>query len=270
MAKNKGTFGKGKNTEIPETDEFLSTMDRVTGALRPHAAKILVLVGVIAVVSVGLTTWQWWKAKKAEEATALLAHAVALSQVQVTDVPPEPNPRLPPDPRDVPTYYKSRADRATAVLAVIGELESDYGSSGAAKSANLLAGDALLELDRPAEALERYKAFLQGGNAPEPLELSAKEGVAYALEAIAMAEKDSEASHAGLGKALAAFEAMQTNEDGFGRDESLFHQARILHELGKRDEAIARYEKVLADHPDSPLKPDVEMRLLEIQTESDK
>jgi len=261
VAKNKGTFGKGKSTEVPETDEFLSGMDKLGRAIKPYAGRLLVLVGVIAVVAVGLTTWNWWKERKAGAATSILSQAVSLGRVQVTDVPPEPNPRMPPDPRQLPAYFKTRSDRAKAVIETIDSLKGSYGSTSASHAADLVAARALLDLSRFSEALDRYKSYL-GHGGPDMLKLTAREGVGYALEGMAAAEEQVEARQAGFKRALAAFESMQPNAEGPGRDEALFHQARILVELGQRDDAVTRFEQILADHPDSGLKQDVELRLL--------
>jgi hypothetical protein len=95
--------------------------------------------------------------------------------------------------------------------------------------------------------------------------VTAREGLAYSLEGQAMAEKDSGAHQAALEKALGAFEAMQPKADGARRDEALFHQARVLASLGRTDDAVKRFEQILADHPSSPLKEDVELRLLALR-----
>ena len=259
--KNKGKFGRGKNTEIPETDEFISGVDRILRALKPHALRIGIFFGVVAVIVVSFTVWKWWGQRKASAATAMYAQAVALAQVPVQKEPPEGIEKLPPDPRGLPTHFTTRADRAKAVLAEIEELQSEYGSTGVAKQGGLMAADALFELGKYAEAAEHYRAYIDHGG-PDDLVITAREGLAYALEGQAMAAKDAAARQAALEKALGAFEAMQPKADGARRDEALFHQARVLASLGRTDDAVKRFEQVLADHPSSTLKEDVELRLL--------
>ena len=125
--KNKGKFGQGKaDPDVAQPDEFISGVDRVLRALKPHAIKLAIFFGVIAVVVVSFTVYKWWGQRKASGATALYAKAVILGQVEITETPPEPNAKMPPDPRGVPTHFATRADRATAVLAAVDELHTTY------------------------------------------------------------------------------------------------------------------------------------------------
>jgi tetratricopeptide (TPR) repeat protein len=267
--KNKGKFGKGKNTDIPDTDEFISGVDRILRALKPHALRIGIFFGVVAVIVVSFTVWKWWGQRKAAAATTLYAEAVALAQVPVSKDPPDDLDKRPPDPRDLPTHFATRTDRAKAVLSKVDELDSEYGSTGPSKQADLIAADALYELGKYAEAAERYRTYIDHGG-PEDLVVTAREGLAYALEGQAMAEKEAAAREAALEKSLAAFEAMQPKSDGARRDEALFHQARVLASLGRTDDAVKRFEQILADHPSSPLKEDVELRLLALRAGPNK
>jgi tetratricopeptide (TPR) repeat protein len=260
--KNKGKFGQGKaDPDVTQPDEFISGVDRVLRALKPHAIKLAIFFGVITVVVVSFTTYRWWGQRKASGATSLYAKAVALGTVEITDTPPEPNAKMPPDPRGLPTHFATRAERAIAVLAAVDELQSEYGSTDVAKQADVIAADALLDAGKYAEAAERYQTYIDHGG-PEEIVTAAREGYGYALEAMAEAEKDTKDQQAGLEKALKAFEAMQPDEEGTGRDEALFHQARVLVGLGRNDEAVKRFEQILSAHPDSGLRGDVEMRLV--------
>lgn len=275
--KNKGKFGKSKATAIPETDEFLSGVDRIVRAIRPHAAKLAVLGGLVVLIVVGFTTYRWWQDRKHTQATELYARAATLNHVEVS--PPEPGPEgdaakpagdeaaktsvepaLELDARGIPKKFASAEQRASAVLAVLDELMDDYGSTSVAKQARLLQAEALYQLGRYAEAADRFRQYADDGG-PRDLVLNAREGVAYSLEAMAMAEKDAKAQEAGLEKALKAFTDMQPQADGPRHDEALYHQGRILTQLGRDEQARKTFEQVLADHPDTSLKPDIEMRL---------
>lgn len=267
--KNKGKFGRGKPSDIPETDEFISGVDRVVRALKPHAIKLAVFLGVIAVIVVSFSVWQWWGQRKASAATRLYAQAVALSQVRVSEQAPEPDARVPPDPRNLPRHFPTRADRAKAVLAALDELDAKSGKTGVAQQGRLLAAAQLLELGRHADAADRYRGYLKASGSPE-LAFTAREGLAYALEGKAVAEKDAAARQAGLEKALAAFEKLEPSATGPRLDQALFHQARILGELGRIDEAVERFEKILSDHPSSSLKEDVELRLLALRSQPER
>jgi predicted negative regulator of RcsB-dependent stress response len=280
--KNKGKFGKSKATAIPETDEFISGVDRIVRAIRPHAAKLALAGGLVVVIVLGFTTYQWWQQRKLTQATELYARAATLNHVEVS--PPEPKlepdkpagdaakpgdkeaakpaeePALELDARGIPKKFASAEQRASAVLAVLDQLMDEYGSTSVAKQARLLQAEALYQLGRYAEASDRFRQYADEGG-PQDLVLSAREGAAYSLEAMAMAEKDAKAQEAGLEKALKAFTDMQPQADGPRHDEALYHQGRILTQLRREEQARKTFEQVLADHPDTSLKPDIEMRL---------
>ena len=280
--KNKGKFGKSKVTAIPETDEFISGVDRIVRAIRPHAAKLAVVGGLVVVIVLGVTTYRWWQQRKLTQATELYARAATLNHVEVS--PPEPTPEpakaagddakpadkeaakpaeepaLELDARGIPKKFASAEQRAGAVLAVLDQLMDEYESTSVAKQARLLQAEALYQLGRYAEAADRFRQYADEGG-PQELVLSAREGAAYSLEAMAMAEKDPKAQQAGLEKALKAFTDMQPQADGPRHDEALYHQARILAQLGRAEQARKTFEQVLVDHPDTSLKPDIEMRL---------
>ena len=274
--KNKGKFGKAKVTTVKETDEFISAFDRLFHAVRPHAVRLAIFLGVIALIVLGFTTWKWWQNRQLTSATELYARAVELGQVAVR--PPEPpaaarpGEKAPPavpkkkpamrehDPRNLPSEFASAEERARAVLAALDELGSDHDSSGVARQALLLEGQALHELGRYNEAAERYRRYADGGG-PEALVVEAREGLAYSLEAQAMAEKEAKQREAGLEHTLKAFQEMQPKPEGLHHDEALYHQGRILAALGRTDQARKTFEQLLVDHPSSSLKESVEMRM---------
>jgi acetyl-CoA carboxylase carboxyltransferase component len=103
--------------------------------------------------------------------------------------------------------------------------------------------------------------FLIGLEAEKSLRILAREGLGYALEAHAIEAADVPARKAGLEAALDAFAAIQPEDDGLYRDYALYHQARVLAVLDRRDEAVARYHEVLDKLPQSPLTQEINNRL---------
>jgi tetratricopeptide (TPR) repeat protein len=279
--KNRGKFGKAKVTAVPETDEFISGIDRVLGALKPHAARLAVFFGVIAVIVVTYTTWHWWQDRKDAAATEYYARAVIISQRPLKSAAEEEGeegaegakdkkrPQVPPDPRGIPTEFASAQARSRAVLVALEELAAEYGDTEVGRQGLLLQGEALFELGRYDDAAARYREYASGGG-PEELVLSAREGIGYALEAKAAAEKDAKARQAGLEQALKAFQDMQPQGEGQRRDEALFHQARILEQLGRKDDARKTLQQITQQHPESPLKRDVETRLTALSASASK
>jgi predicted negative regulator of RcsB-dependent stress response len=265
--KNKGKFGKAKGSSVPETDEFISTMDRITRALKPHAMPLAVACGVVALVVVVYTSWNWWHQRQLSAATEIYARAVVLTHVPIRgadDAAPGQDDKKkaerPPDPRGIPSEFATTADRARAVLSALEELADEYGDTDVGRQGLLLQGETLYQLGRFGDAAARYREYADGGGT-DLMVLSAREGVAYSLEAKALADKDAKARQTGLEQALKAFQAMQPQGDGPRRDEALYHQARVEKELGRVDQARKTLEQILTEHQDTPLKRDIEMRL---------
>jgi tetratricopeptide (TPR) repeat protein len=276
--KNRGKFGKAKVTAVPETDEFISGMDRILGALKPHAARLVVFFGVILVTYAAFATWHWWQDQKDAAATEYYARALVISQRPVKSAADEEDaagekgkkrPQVPPDPRSIPAEFASVGARSRAVLVALEELAAEYGDTEVGRQGLLLQGEALLDLGRHDDAAARYREYASGGG-PEELVLSAREGIGYALEAKAVAQKDAKARQAGLEQALKAFQDMQPQGEGQRRDEALYHQARILEQLGRRDDARKTLQQILDQHQESPLKRDVETRLTALSASASK
>ena len=220
-----------------------SLLDR----LLPHVKKIgLTLLGAVLLVSL-FVVYRWYQHGKAERATTQVVKALDLVDRQVFD----PDPTIPQAPLEE-EIYKSEAERTTAVTGAIAK-----------------AGPG-----RQAVALVEAQAFLRAGKLPEALAiyrsrakasgidgLLAREGVGITLEAQAAASTDPAAKQKLLEESLAAFRSLQPDEKGPRRDYALYHEGRILEEMGKPTEAIAALKQALASVPDTSLEPVIKNRL---------
>ncbi len=237
-----------------EVDEFVSGANRWAAKLKPHATKII--AGLLLVIGAGIAwaVFSYMGDRKAEAATSAFAEAVDESRRPIVDATEEP-PATSPEPGEEPEKtFPDRAARATATIAALG------GAGQLTAAESLLRAQALLvegQFDDAARAFGKASKGL-------PLEgaVQALAGIGYAYEAKAEATDDATAREQALLAALDAFKQMQPAEEGYGRDESLFHQARINATLGKRDEATALYEQILENHGETELKPDIEARLV--------
>lgn len=283
--KNKGTFGKGKSAIEPE-DEFISTMGRVGAALKPHTTKIVIGCSIVMLALIAVFTYRWWDHRQQAKATFIYDQAVTIVRVPII---PEPVPEdsaegkdgedgnaegeaaapTPTGPKDedhdgIPDSFSSRAERAQAVLAILDRLRSEYGSTQAAKESGLLYASMLYDAGRYADAAAMYQTYL-GSGVVGPLKVVAREGLGYAQEAQAMGLEDQQARAAGLEKALQTFGSIQRDDKGPDRDRALYHEARILAELGRKEEAVAALKKALEIKPEGGLKYDINQRLAHLQ-----
>jgi tetratricopeptide (TPR) repeat protein len=260
VSKNKGKFGRAR-PEIAKTDEFLTGMDRLVNALKPHAVKIGVGIAAIAILSIGYAAYSGHTKRKDARATVYYAEAVRLASLPIREAPLEPRTTEP----DVVTSFPNREAQVSAALSKLEALQDRHGSSGVARQALLLHADLLMDAGRHDEAARIYSDYARSDGQPM-LRLLAREGFAYALEARALATEDAAARQEGLAAALEAFVAMQPEAEGPMHDRALYHQGRLLAALGRRDEALETYRKVL-ELASAELRPTIEQRLAALDAE---
>lgn len=278
--KNKGTFGKGKSA-VEAEDEFVSTMGRVGAALEPHTMKIVVGVSIVLLALTGIFTYRWWDQREHAKATTVYDQAVAFARAPIMP-DPVPDPAAEPGaegaadaqqgtavPKDanndgVPDSFPSRSARAQAALVPLQALRAEYGSTDVAVEATFLHGSMLYDAGRHADAIAMYRNYVDDG-AVGQLKTMAREGMGYAQEALAMSQQDPQAKNAELDKALTIFRAIQSDEKGPERDRALYHEARLLAQLGRNQEAIDALKKALELQPDGPFSYDINQRLAQLQ-----
>ena len=257
--KNKGKFGKAK-PDIEVEDEFVSGVTSFAEKLAPYARKIVAAVVAFFLVVAAVMGYRWYQERREARATEIVAQAMEIYQQPVVseeqaalfaqlDIPGLPE-----------VTHPSAKARAEAALAEWEALVGDYGDTDAARHSQLFFAGVLYDAQRYDEAAELYRAFAQS-DAPAEQRAIAREGVAYTLEAQALAAEDAQARQAGLEQALAAFEKVQERDDGFYRDYALYHQGRVLESLDRRDDAVAMYQKVLEQFPSTPLRQPIDNRL---------
>lgn len=214
----------------------------------PHIKKILVVIGVVAVVMTIFFTYRWWQHRKAEAATASLVVALDHAGWEIEAPSTDPTTDPAPDPEaEPPRTYPTHQARAEAALGKLRSVDGDPRSGAALLEADLLfeAG----QLDQAEAAFRRLagRAGVEG--------VAAREGVGFVAEA-----------RGDLDTALEAFRAAQPDEAGPRREYALYHEGRILALQGKKDEARAAFEKALdkAKEVASDLEATIEVRLTQL------
>ncbi len=268
MAKNKGKFGKGK-PDIEEQDEFVSGMERVIKTLKPFAKQLIIGSTVILIAVVSAIGYNMYKNKKAAAASEMYSNALRLYEDPVmSDEEAQLIKSLNlPNQRDFVSHPSVKI-RAEKTLVILEQLRSEYGSTDPAEAARLFHAGVLFDAERYDAAADMYDEFA-GSDAPADQRAIAREGLGYAREANALAAKDASARQAGLEAALAAFEQVQPDAEGVLRDRALYHQARVLQSLDRKDEAVALYNEVLDTMPMTALRRDINNRLAALDAPTD-
>jgi tetratricopeptide (TPR) repeat protein len=255
----KDKLNKPKTAAPPVQDEFVSGVNRALGALKPYAGRLAVAAGAMLVVLIAVSVYRWWGARNDRTATALLARALEVYEQPVMS-PEEAKILQSLDEADRPITHPTAKARAEAALVHLDKLKRQYGGRAVAEGARLFHAGVLFDAEKFDEAAATYRA-VAASDAPEATRVRAREGLAYALEAKAIAQTDAATRQAGLEAALAAFAELQPREDGPDRDRALYHQARVLQSLGRNDEAVALYKQTLDAAPETPLRDTITERL---------
>ncbi len=215
--------------------------------LLPHLKKIAISAIILAVM---LSTYFGYRAYtrgvQADETVKVATiNDVALRPVQPTppaatpDDPTAPATAPPEDPYN-PTFATLQ-ERGATVLSELAKQGIEIGHS--------YKGAFLLDAGKVDEAITEYKA----GESADGLEgVLSREGLGVAYESKAALENDATARQSALGSALAAFKAMQPDEDGDRYAFALYHQGRVQQTLGKTAEAKALFEQAKAKAPVDP------------------
>jgi tetratricopeptide (TPR) repeat protein len=129
--------------------------------------------------------------------------------------------------------FKSQQEKDQAIVKSLSDFRAQHKGSDAAVTAALPLGKAEYRLGNHDGALAAFGDFIKDGPKNDPLMAAAYEGQGYAYEAKGQ-----------LDQALEAFKGMtKVDSADYLQGMGLYHQARILVQQGKKDEAA----QVLAD-----------------------
>ena len=258
MAKNKGTHGRGES-DIAVGDQFLLGAESVMHKLKPHVSKVVTLFVLALAALVVFSVYDHFKKKKASTFTdtyfetmrqangVVLAEGEEPTELDVVSTPLEE------------VYFKSQQEKSGAVTS---QLESLVAKGNSGEYVRMIYGKELLTAGKFEEAKTQFETFLDKGVGPKEA-ITARENIAYALEAKALAAETPEQKQAGLSAALEAFKSMQKDPEGSQYDVSLYHQGRLLKDLGKNDESKKMIQKLVTDFPDSIFKGMAENMLID-------
>lgn len=201
------------------------------------STRTLVIAGlvVVTVALAGLGGWLWWSA---HQRRVLEAHAAVMARVQ---------PALVPD---------ASAEARTTAMRELEQLLAAYPSASTVPEAAYELGNVRFAAGQYAAARTAYELAVQRG-ASGLLRALSRGGVARTLEA----ERD-------FPRAAEAYGALVKDLDprSFLYEDALMDQGRCLELAGKKDDAIAAYQRVLKDVPTAKRADDVRSRLASLGT----
>jgi tetratricopeptide (TPR) repeat protein len=188
---------------------------------------VLLLGGLIA----GLVNW--YTTRGEEQASKQLGEVMKVVERPVAGAQVPPGQDEPP--------FASQQEKDQAVVKALSEFRQEHGGTRAAVTAALPLGKAEYRLGNHDAALAAFGEFVEKTPKQEPLRASALEGQGYAHEAKGQ-----------LDQALASFEQMAKVDSGeYLKGMGLYHRARILVQLDRKDEAAQVLNELKASQPDT-------------------
>lgn len=227
-------------------DEFAVAMGRGVEYAGSHVRPILMAVGgALLLLLLALGLWSFFR-HRAEEANEKLAPAMRVYQapIQATGAKPD-------DPKE-PSFPNDAARRAKAKQ-LFEEVRDDYGSTDAADVAGVYLADIAAEegqLDRARELwtdfLDEHGDHLLAG--------------AVQLNLLALDRKQGKGE-----EVVTRLRGMVDDAEGTLPQDVVLHELGVtLEQLGRPQEAVQQYQKILDEYPQSAYRQAAQQRLAAI------
>lgn len=224
-------------------DQFRETMAQALDFAGSHVRNIVLIAGgivVLALVGVGVYMWLESRAAQADEA---LNGAIRTYQALIDEDDPAPE-----DPR-VPRFASEEARRAAARERFL-EVQDRYGGTDAGHLASVYLGKIALDEGDPEAAKSHWESFVEeGGDTVLVTE-------AY-LNLIALDRQQGRAE-----EVAGRLEAMlRSPETKIPTDALLFELASTYEELGREQDALDTYQRLVEEFASSQYSEEARQRL---------
>ncbi len=221
--------------QVAAQDEFQVKGFELVEWVQDNRGIVLGFLGAVVVAGLGLGIYGVTRHGNDTEASADWAKALVIWDAPVgTD----------PDPADDVAAYATDDEKSKAARTAFEGVVSKHKGTGGANLASLYVGHAALKQKDYDGAIAAYQAFLDGGKATDSLRFAGLDGLAAAKE-----EKGD------IKGAILALEAIVALESKTDEDGALLNLGRLYKKDGDDAKARARLDTLLADYPETTLKP---------------
>ena len=205
------------------------------GVARRGRIIALALVAAVVLAGVAVIVYAQRTTKTAEATQILAAGAAYEARARIGDPlaifgAPLDHPPFP--------VFSDEAARDAAVAKAVADLQQVAPGTSPALAAKLVEGAAKLRDGDFAAAEATYRDFIKAAGEAHPLLFLAREGLASARE-----------GRGDVDGALAELRILAGSKGAFYREMALYHQARILADAGRKDEAIAALRSYAEEFP---------------------
>ena len=216
-------------------NEFAATVARVSDSVRENRSRLVIGVLVVAVLLTAVGGYFWWRGRTQNEAGALLAAAMVITQSPIA-----PAPTL-PGATQTPGTFTTVKERQEAALVAFEKVAAAYPASPDGLAAAYQMAASLYALGRLPDAEKAYADVIQRAGGTSLYGMSSRMGLAQTL-----------AAQGQYDRAIKEYTDLAGLRDGLlPIDGVLVELARTYVKAGKRTDARATFKRVVDEFPTS-------------------
>lgn len=231
------------NRKDMKRDELATAMGRGVEYAESHARTLVTAIGAVLVVALLAALWFMYRSHRAEQANDALAQAIKVYQAPVDPAAPKPD-----DPQN-PTFADEAA-RRTKAKGLFEKLHDDYGSTGAGGVGAVYLGQIAIAEEQPDRARELWNGFVKDHS--DHLLAGEVRVNLFRLD-----------RNTGKGEevAQALTTMLDQAEPPLPQDVILGELAATQEMLGKKQEAVKSYQRIVDEFPQSPYARDAREKI---------
>ncbi len=234
------------NRKDMKRDELANAMEKGVEYAESHARTLFIAIGALVAVAVIVALWFMYRGSRSENANVALAQAIKVYQAPI-----DPTAAKPDDP-DSPTFADEAARMARSKT-LFQAVYDDYGSTSAGSVGAVYLGQIAVSENQPDKARELWKEFVDKHDD----HLLAGE-VRVNLFGLDRASGKAEE----VAKDLTAM--LDQSEPPLPQDIILGELAETQVLLGKPQEAVQSYQRIVDEFPQSPYAQDARQKIAEL------
>jgi tetratricopeptide (TPR) repeat protein len=219
---------KTRKELLEEPDPFMVFVGKALEFVKKYQQQIIMAIMAVFIVVVAFSGMVYYQHHAEEKAADMLGKAIAKYNSLVQK---DPNIMNPKDP--TPAEYEQAQKPFQEII-------DKYGSTGAGKAALINYADICYRAKKYDDAIKAYEKALGDFGSQAAFKNLILNGLAYSYEA----KQDTE-------NAAKYFNMIVTDESAVMKDQALFNLGRMYEKLGKTEQQMEVYKRIVAEYPNS-------------------
>ncbi len=234
------------NRRDMKRDELATAMGRGVEYAESHARTIITAIGAVLAVALLASLWFMYRNSQADKANVALAQAMKIYQAPIDPAAPKP------DDAANPSFADEAARRAKA-KGLFEKLHADFGSSPAGDVSSVYLGQIALAEGQADRARELWNGFVD------------KHGDHLLANETRINLFRLDRSNGKADDVATKLSAMLDQTDApLPQDVILGELAATQEQLGKKQEAVQTYQRIVDEFPQSPYARDARQKIAEL------